>query len=443
MKKMMLTLLALCMLSASAVAENVDEPLPAENLEQVCREVWEAYRQARLADPLLLEETTGGNVPFSEMTMETLEQISSGGPVSAGVMTFGDAVMRYAALTIGEKPENGYPLYIALHGGGGAPAEVNDEQWEIMAYYYANRLSCGVYAAPRGVRDTWDTHFNPESYPLYDRLIEYMILTRDVDPNRVYLLGFSAGGDGVYAVAPRMADRFAGVNMSSGHPNGISLLNLKNLPIQLQAGEYDRAYNRNTVTAEYDGILDGLEAEYGGYAHRTLIHYNCGHNYKDYKREELPVLADHQAWLASGDRSILRIDSFPPVYMDAFTRDPLPRDVIWDLSTRASERTVESFYYLSAPQTVTQGVIRAGYDRAENRVTLRAEGLNGDFCVLLNEKMVDFDRPIVFDANGETIEMTVMPSRTVLEETTAERGDPNYQFEARIFWSALQKQANP
>ncbi len=434
MKKMMLTLLALCMLSASAVAETVDEPLPAENLAEARKEVWEAYRQVRLADPLLVEETTGGTVPFSETTMETLAQISSGGPVSAGVMTFGDAAMRYAALTIGEKPENGYPLYIALHGGGGAPAEVNDEQWEAMAYYYSNPLSCGVYVAPRGVRDTWDTHFNPESYPLYDRLIEYMILTRDVDPNRAYLLGFSAGGDGVYAVAPRMADRFAGVNMSSGHPNGVSLLNLKNLPIQLQAGEHDTAYGRNTVTAEYGAYLDDLEAEYGGYVHRTMIHYNAGHNYADYERMPLPTINDPQAWLKEGKRAYKRVNSYPPDWLNQFTREPLPETVLWDLTTRAALRETESFYYLTAPYATDSGVIRASYSREDNRIEIIARDVNGPFGVLLNEKMIDFSKPVVFSVNGEETVRRVTPDRRVLEETTAERGDPNYQFEAKVMF---------
>ena len=434
MKKKMLILLALCMLSAAAVAETADEPLPVENLEEVRREVWDAYRQARLADPLLLEETAGGNVSFSERTMKTLEQISSGGPVSAGVMTFGDAEMRYVALTIGEKPENGYPLYIALHGGGGAPAEVNDEQWEMMAYYYANRLSCGVYVAPRGVRDTWDTHFNPESYPLYDRLIEYMILTRDADPNRVYLLGFSAGGDGVYAVAPRMADRFAGVNMSSGHPNGVSLLNLKNLPIQLQAGENDTAYSRNTVTAEYDAYLNDLEAEYGGYIHRTMIHYNSGHNYADYDRNPIPTIKDAQAWLKEGKRAYKTMDSYPPDWLNQFTRNPLPEMVLWDLTTRAALRETESFYYLTAPYATDSGVIRASFSREENRIEIVARDVNGPFGVLLNEEMIDFSQPVVFSVNGEETVRRVTPDRRVLEETTAERGDPNFQFEAKIMF---------
>ncbi len=433
MKPLILTLcLLLCCAVVPALGESAPDTKEARaaadekdtlKTEEIPRQrelAWEEYRQAMLADAKLNTET------------------------SAQAMHFGGAVMRYFIKTVGEKPENGYPLYIAFHGGGGSDTpDINNEQWAMMQDYYSIALECGVYVAPRGVRDTWDTHFNPESYPLYDRLIQYLILTVDIDPNRVYLEGFSAGGDGVYAVAPRMADRFAAANMSSGHPNGVSMLNMKNLPIQLQAGEYDRAYNRNTVTAEYDGILDGLEAEYGGYVHRTLIHYNCGHNYKDYKTEDLPVLADPQAWLDKGDRSILRINSFPPSFMDQFIRDPLPEEVIWDLSTRASEREVESFYYLSAPKSTTQGTVHAAYDSEANRVTLHAEGLNGDFSVLLNEKMVDFDRPVIFEVNGEVLEVPVTTSRAVLEETTWERGDPNYQFEARISWTALQEMLRP
>ena len=38
-----------------------------------------------------------------------------------------------------------------------------------------------------------------------DRLIENLVVFEGVDPNRVYLLGYSAGGDGVYQLAPRMA----------------------------------------------------------------------------------------------------------------------------------------------------------------------------------------------------------------------------------------------
>ena len=287
---------------------------------------WDVFREQKLADKRLKAET------------------------AERAMKFGDATMRYTLQVIGDKPENGYPLYIAMHGGGSDDTpDLNDEQWAEMGVYYSDDLECGVYVAVRGVRDTWDTHFNPESYPLYDRLISYMILTQDVDPNRVYLEGFSAGGDGVWAISTRMPDRFAAANMSSGHPNGVPLYNLHQLPMQLQAGEFDTDYDRNTVTAQYGLKLDELQKEYGGFKHRTLVHYDCGHNYEDSVREPIPVMTDVAAWLEKGDRTHEDVDSFPPDYMDAFVRDPLPKSVIWDLSTRAESRQTESFYYLRAP----------------------------------------------------------------------------------------------
>ena len=82
--------------------------------------------------------------------------------------------------------------------GGGCPAEVNDGQWEHMKVYYRDCVDHGIVVAPRGCQDTWDLHFCGPSFALYDRLIENMICFLDVDPDKVYILGFSAGGDGVY-----------------------------------------------------------------------------------------------------------------------------------------------------------------------------------------------------------------------------------------------------
>ena len=408
----LLFLLVLLVLSAQAEVEQVvipDSPsLDLETLAEARAAMWDNYREEMLNDETLIRETHDH------------------------AMTFGDATMRYTVEVFGEKPEEGYPLYIAMHGGGsGDTPDFNDSQWEDMQSYYSSDLECGVYVAVRGVRDTWDTHFNPESYPLYDRLIQYMILTEQVDPNRVYLMGFSAGGDGVYAISARMPDRFAAVNMSSGHPNGISLINLFNLPIQLQAGEFDDAYDRNRVTAEYGLKLDELQNTCGGYEHRTLIHYDRGHNYGDFQREPLDVMRDISAWLNHGDRSHVAIDAYPPDFMDLFTRDPLPLKVIWDLSTRAELRETESFYYLSAPQSTNQGVITVSAD-GDNRFLVEAEAVNGEFSMLFNEYMVDFSQPVTFDVNGEETTLTLTPDMTILMGTTLDRGDPWYQFEAMV-----------
>ena len=70
-----------------------------------------------------------------------------------------------------------------------------------------------VYLAPRAPTDTWNLWHQAHIDRMFQRLIENLVVFENVDPNRVYLMGYSAGGDGVYQVAPRMADRFAAAAM--------------------------------------------------------------------------------------------------------------------------------------------------------------------------------------------------------------------------------------
>ena len=407
--------------AASVSAQVLDAPMWDESTElnpndlKTYRDmVWETWKEDMTENETLLMET-------SEKTLE-----------------FGDVQMHYFIYAAdGDKPENGYPLYIALHGGGNN--QKNDSQWDAMKSYYLENLEVGMYVAPRGVRDTWDTHFNPESYPLYDRLIEYMILTEDVDPNRVYLEGFSAGGDGVYQIGARMSDRFAAVNMSSGHPNSVSMVNYYNLPIQLQAGENDTAFERNTETAKYGMLLDTLQEENeDGYVHRTLIHADSGHNYRDSSPDPLPVMAYPENWLIEGNRETEMVDSFPPDYMDQFVRDPLPQTVVWDLDTRAELRKTKAFYYLSAEQDAT-GIIKV--QRDGNYVNIETnEDFSGDFQIMFNEDMIDFEQPVHFILPEGELDVMIHPEYEWLNFTTMDRCDPNYQFEAAVSYQWLVEQ---
>ena len=87
-----------------------------------------------------------------------------------------------------------------------------------------------------------------------------MIVFEDVDPNRVYIMGYSAGGDAAYQIPARAADRWAGAAMSAGHPNGVRPDNYAALAFLIQLGARDGAYNRNKVAAEYGMKLNALQA---------------------------------------------------------------------------------------------------------------------------------------------------------------------------------------
>lgn len=397
----------------TAPMANEGDELNPESLTEYRKTAWDTWKETMLADETVQNE------------------------ISEWKMTFGEAAMRFTVEVFGDMPENGYPLYIAMHGGGADDTpDFNDSQWEDMQTYYIDFLDCGIYVAVRGVRDTWDTHFNPESYPLYDRLIEYFLLTETVDPNKVYLTGFSAGGDGVYAVGARMADRFAAANMSSGHPNGISMINYYHLPIQLQAGEEDTAFDRHIVTAEYGLLLDELQSEFtDGYKHRTLIHKDRGHNYEDYDREPVEVYADIYGYLSGEDSSTEWVDSYAPDWLAQFERSPLPDTVRWDLSTRAELRETNSFYYLSADEDA-QGIIQVFRDG--NYFLLVPENFEGDFLIYFNEDMIDFNEPVHFEIEDKGgIDIMLVPEEYWLFSTTFDRGDPNYQFEAAVSYQWL------
>lgn len=349
-------------------------------------------------------------------------------------MTFGEATMKYGLQVKGEPDESGYALYIALHGGGQSDTpDMNNSQWVQMAGYYVDGVENGIYINPRGVRDTWDCHFNPESYPLYDRLIENMIAFYDVDPNRVYLTGFSAGGDGVYSIVSKMPDRFAAANMSAGHPNGVPLWNLYNMPLQLQVGENDTAYERNTVTAQYGQLLDEYQEELGGgYIHNTYVHQGKGHNFLDNSSSDQKVMADIAAWLESGSDTVVETDTNAIRFLDQYTRNPLPERVVWDLSQRADQRTGESFYWLQADRQLKEGRIIVSCDKETNSIQVEECSVSGEITFLLSNDMLDLFSPITVNTPAGSNTVTVAPDYDLLYETTLERGDPAYQFAAKI-----------
>lgn len=349
----------------------------------------------------------------------------------------GGVKMRYGMEVTGEPGPEGYPVYIALHGGGSSETpDMNDRQWEHMSIYYKDSVKCGIYVNPRGVRDTWDTHANPESYPLYDRLIENLIAFRGADPNRIYLMGFSAGGDGVYLVGPCMADRFAALHMSAGHHNSKSLVNLYHTPIQLQVGMNDTAHDRCHETVRYQEYLETLQkGEPEGYIHNVYVHVDKPHNFGDNVLEDQVVLVDNRVWLYRGTVTRRRVDANAVHFLEQFRRDPLPERVIWELEARklADQRSVESFYWLRVPGSVKCGTIAAHLDPENNSIVVERDDTGGRATALLKDGMLDLDRPVTVEfPDGRKTTHSVSRDKETMERTLRERGDRNYIFSASL-----------
>ncbi len=320
--------------------------------------------------------------------------------VNEKAITYGDATMKYTMSIMGVEPLEGYPVYIALHGGGGSDTpDLNNSQWSAMQNYYRGSVKDGIYIAPRGVRDTWDTHFNPESYECYKRLIENLAIFYNINPDRIYLVGYSAGGDGVYQISARMADYFAASNMSAGHPNGVDLTNVKNMPLYLQCGELDTAYDRNKVTEEY-----GKNENVAG----VFIHKNKPHNFID-NGTELQTLTDG----TFADTNAIRLVS-------KHLRNPYPEKIEWNLSLKKNDL----FYYVES--AATEGTVTV--ERSGNRFVV-----TGDIdAIYVNNSFIDVESPIVVVYNGKEMSFDYKFDEDVVRETYTKRYDKSLTFTMKI-----------
>lgn len=275
---------------------------------------------------------------------------------------YGKFVMPYKFKMYGEKPKNGRSLHISMHGGGGAPAALNDQQWENQHTLYQPKE--GLFLAPRAATNTWNLWHQKHIDVMFQQLIEDCIILHDVDPNKVYLSGYSAGGDGAYQLAPRMADRWAAAAMMAGHPNDAKPTNLTTTPFFIQCGGKDTAYKRNEVAREWGEELDRLEKQYPGYyPHKWMVYENYGHWMHRECKKAIP-------WMAK------------------YTRNPWPKWVNWYQDDVTSPR----FYWLANESPVKGQKISAKVEK--NTITLSSTS-KVKITLRLSDALVDLNQPVV------------------------------------------------
>lgn len=314
------------------------------------------------------------------------------------VLKIADKEMKFDVKVFGDKPAGGRSLFISMHGGGGAPARVNDQQWENQKKLY--KPDEGVYIAPRAPTNTWNLWHEAHIDPLFERLITGAVLFEDVSPDRVYLMGYSAGGDGVYQVAPRLADRFAAASMMAGHPNESTPLSLRNLPFCIHCGAKDAAYKRNEVCEAWGKQLDELEkADPEGYKHYWKMHEGKGH------------------WMDRQDAEALP-------WMVKFTRNAAPKKIVW----RQDDVTHASFYWLAAGESARKAGFETRAAITGNEITLETAD-PGATTVRLDDRLLDLDAPVVIKVQDKVEYEGKLP-RTIntLAKTLAEREDPQLMF---------------
>ena len=354
------------------------DALLLQNESAVRQAAWEAYKAA----------------PIHQAEREDM---------AANQVRSGEYLSPYIVKTVGTRPPGGWGLVIAMHGGGGAPKELNDSQWHGMATYYNDHAEAGgyKYLALRAPNDTWNGFYDDYVYPLVTRLINEYLVLGDVNPDRIYLIGYSHGGYGAFAIGPKMPDRFAAIHASAGAGTDgeTAVENLRDVPFSVWVGEFDTMYGRldrtKALATKLAEMRDGHPDTYP-----MSVDIKAG-----YQHGNLP---DHE-----------RLSVLLPA-----VRNPVPHVVTWLMT----DTVIHDFYWLhSDAPTKTQ---RLDASIKNNAVVVTASPNVTGASVMLDSRLVDFARPVTLSVNGKQTTQRVTPHLKTLAETLARRGDPRLAFTA-------------
>jgi hypothetical protein len=351
----------------------------AENEEAVRRAVWKAYQAA----------------PIHDRAKKDFEQ---------NQVRSKDNVSPYTVKKVGKRPANGWPLFIAMHGGGGVAKEVNDSQWKVMQGYYKDQDSVTgyQYLALRAPNDVWNGFYDDYVPPLVVNLIRQFLLFGDVDSNKVFLMGYSHGGYGAFFIGPKVPDRFAAAHASAAAPTDgtISPLTLRNTRFTFMIGENDTAYGRRKRCEDFNEAVEKL---------------------KKASPDDFPVEMEFKKGHGHGglpDRDKIK-DMYP------FARNAVPRHLSWELT----DAVVAHFFWLSVAQPAKGGSIDATI--RDNAVQITNRNVK-QFNLDLDRRLVAFDKPLRVALDGKTQEHTVRPEFVTLCRSILERGDPELAFTCQV-----------
>ncbi len=365
--------------------------------------------QASYAFPADLNALLQGNEPaVRRLAWEAFQNSPNHGSLrqdfADNKVRFEDHLSPYTVKTVGTRPAKGWGLVIAMHGGGGTTQEFNDSQWLRMQTYYRDHPEVGGYRylALRAPDNTWNGFYTGYAYPLMANLVQQFLLCGDVDPSKVFLMGYSHGGYGAFAMGPKMPDRFAAIHASGAAlADGAVADTLRNTAFICMIGEKDSAHGRIQRCRDFAEAIQRLQG-----------------SRRDIYPVQVQFIAEHPH---SGlpDRDSIA-DLYPAV------RQAAPRELTWVVT----DQVIQDFFWLRAATPTREE--RFEVTCRDNTLTVTAASNASGVSLLLDDRLVDFSEPVTLIYNGTSSVHQLQPSLRQLCESLQRRGDPELSFTASL-----------
>lgn len=311
-----------------------------------------------------------------------------------------NATMDFYSGVKGQRPADGYPLYLYLHGSG-----PRDMEWS-TGLALAQRFDDApcMYVIPRipneGKYYRW---WHRSKQWAWEHMLRRVLTDPAVDPARIYWFGISEGGYGSQRLASFYADYLAAAGpMAGGEPlRNAPAENLSHTPLSLITGEQDAMFFRNILTPRTGERLDSLEKVYPGeYTHRVMLEPEHGHPVtyglttpwlKQFSREAQPK---HFRW-------------------ENYEMHGRKRNAFYNLQVLAESTEERHDYEFSVKDNVVQLTVREVeyiiteldpvYEIELNNTRRYTEAAHGQVRIFLSEELVDLTRPVTVYVNGRLV----------------------------------------
>lgn len=382
------------------------EALSKEDAQKARAEIWTAYKKHATGEKWAVD------FPLKDGGVKGWVKERQIQPLEADL---GEKKMPYIIIKKGEKPEGGWPLFFALHGGGGNARAEGPHSWQVNTREWFSQMSlteqvyepAGLYVIPRMADDREGRWYYGYNQVFLDRMIQRGILFGEVNPNRVYLMGISEGGYTAFRLGSLMADCWAGsCAMAAAEPLGNAPPeNLRHVAFRCGIGEKDTMFDRIGLARKYFARLGELKKE-------------AGNGYENF--------FDEQEGKGHG------IDYKPgPTWISKYERNPVPKRIDWTV-IRQHDRSRDQLYWLALGEAPKKFPLKLTAEIKGQIVEVTSDK-TAKLKVLLDDRLLDLDQEVVIKLNGkEGFRGKVPRTKKVLLESTAGRGDPGLVFSGEV-----------